>query len=112
MRVVRQLLGPDATRVQRVFLYSGAPPAAGATEASAEDLHVVSIAGAQGSAAPALRRRSASRMAALRLCSILLRCVVRCLSSHDNSRHCFIPVGACWLVSGIRAAHNAAAVAR
>ena len=28
MRVVRQLLGPDATRVQRVFLYTGAPPSA------------------------------------------------------------------------------------
>ncbi len=49
-RVVRELLSHDALRVQRVFLYSGAPPAAGATEASAEDLHVVSIDGAQGSA--------------------------------------------------------------
>ena len=46
-RVVRQLLGPDATRVQRVFLYSGAPPPPPLLAAQPE-LLALSIDSAQG----------------------------------------------------------------
>lgn len=46
-RVVRQLLGPDATRVQRVFLYTGSAPSPQLLAAQPE-LRAVSIDSPQG----------------------------------------------------------------